>query len=268
VSEIDKTDFGTTLRAAREARGISLRQIANTTKISVAALIALERNDVSRLPGGIFTRSFIRSYADEVGLDPEQAIRDFLAQCPVDDVADESPYAGESQEHDLFLSQQRVASTVLRLVLVSAPVVGFLLFLGLRGGDDVGVGPAAEPTERVVTEEAPLPEVVPSPSAALVVAEMPPVPEAAASGPLMIDIHPSAACWVSLTLDGERMFSRVMQPGEREVFEAEREIIVNVGDAGAFEFAINQQPGRALGRSGEVVTARINRDNYRSFVTQ
>ena len=57
------TDFGGKLRQAREARGISFRQIAASTKISVAALEALERNDVSKLPGGIFSRSFVRSYA-------------------------------------------------------------------------------------------------------------------------------------------------------------------------------------------------------------
>jgi cytoskeleton protein RodZ len=71
-------DFGGKLRQAREGRGISLRQIAATTKISVAALTALERNDISKLPGGIFSRSFVRSYAVEVGLDPDQTVTDFL----------------------------------------------------------------------------------------------------------------------------------------------------------------------------------------------
>ena len=64
------SDFGGKLRLARERRGISLRQIAASTKISVGALEALERNDVSKLPGGIFSRAFVRSYAVEVGLDP------------------------------------------------------------------------------------------------------------------------------------------------------------------------------------------------------
>jgi cytoskeleton protein RodZ len=64
------TDFGERLRRARESRGISLRQVANVTRITVRALEAVERNDLSRLPGGIFTRSFVRAYAAEVGLDP------------------------------------------------------------------------------------------------------------------------------------------------------------------------------------------------------
>ena len=71
-------DFGGKLRQARERRGISLRQIAASTKISAAALEALERNDISKLPGGIFSRAFVRSYAVEVGLDPDDTVREFL----------------------------------------------------------------------------------------------------------------------------------------------------------------------------------------------
>src|SRR5262245_685872 len=79
-------DFGAKPREARERRGITLRQIAVATKISASALDALERNDISRLPGGIFSRAFVRSYANEVGLDPEQAVQDFIAAFPQDSV--------------------------------------------------------------------------------------------------------------------------------------------------------------------------------------
>ena len=73
---------GTRLRAAREAKRLSVDAIATTTKIPVGALDALEEDDVARLPGGIFSRGFVRSYAAEVGLNPEQTVRDFVAQLP------------------------------------------------------------------------------------------------------------------------------------------------------------------------------------------
>jgi hypothetical protein len=57
-----------------------------------------------------------------------------------------------------------------------------------------------------------------------------------------------------------------MHAGERETYEADHEIIMNIGDAGAFAFVINQREGRALGTSGQVVTARITLQNYRSYV--
>lgn len=85
-------DFGSRMRHAREQRGVSLRQIAEATKISVSALEALERNEISRLPGGIFSRAFVRSYAAEIGVDPEQTVREFLAQFPHDSVTAGSPH--------------------------------------------------------------------------------------------------------------------------------------------------------------------------------
>jgi cytoskeletal protein RodZ len=74
------SDFGSRLREARERRGITLRDIAERTKISIATLESIERNDSSRLPGGIFARSFVRSYATEVGLDPDATVREFVAR--------------------------------------------------------------------------------------------------------------------------------------------------------------------------------------------
>ena len=54
-------DFGTFLRQAREKRGVSLQQVSATTKISVRVLESLEKNDPRKLPGGIFSRAFVRS---------------------------------------------------------------------------------------------------------------------------------------------------------------------------------------------------------------
>src|SRR5437762_11900772 len=99
-------DFGTKMQRACEARGVSLREIATATKISVSALEALERNDISRLPGGIFTRAFVRSYASEIGLDPEKTVRDFLTQFPHDSVTAGSPHVPQ-EDHAAIESSRR-----------------------------------------------------------------------------------------------------------------------------------------------------------------
>ena len=65
------------------------------------------------MPGGIFTRAFVRSYATEVGLDPEEVMRDFGAQVPAEGIDEEEKYDSQSREHDLFQSQQRMAWTAL-----------------------------------------------------------------------------------------------------------------------------------------------------------
>src|SRR6185503_5746219 len=104
-------DFGRRLREARERRGVSLRQISSATKIGMSALEALERNDISRLPGGIFSRAFVRSYAVEVGLDPEAALQAFVANFPNAAVTAAPPTSAQVEENDGFESNRRAAST-------------------------------------------------------------------------------------------------------------------------------------------------------------
>src|SRR2546430_13835207 len=104
-------DFGGKLREARERRGVTLRQIAGATKIAVRVLEALERNDISRLPGGIFSRAFVRSYAIEVGLDPEATIQEFIAQFPHDAVTAGAPPPRPIRAHHAARSRRRLAGT-------------------------------------------------------------------------------------------------------------------------------------------------------------
>src|SRR5437899_13098217 len=106
-------DFGSTLREARERKGISLREIANATKISVRALEALERNDISHLPGGIFSRSFVRAYAAEAGLNPEETVDDFVRSFPHDTVVAGHPASGGSLDDTEDESNRRTARVVL-----------------------------------------------------------------------------------------------------------------------------------------------------------
>jgi cytoskeleton protein RodZ len=125
--------FGDKLREARERRGLSLRQIANATKHSMITLEALERNDIERLPGGIFSRGVVRSYALEVGLDPEQAIEEFMGQFPGDAVTAGHPTTTRIEDHEAVESDRRMASTFLRLILISLPVAAAVLYLSMHG---------------------------------------------------------------------------------------------------------------------------------------
>jgi cytoskeletal protein RodZ len=83
--------FGARMRQLRESRRISLRDIAEQTKISVSTLEALERDDISRLPGGIFSRAVVRSYAAAIGADPAHTVEEFMARFPFETVVVGSP---------------------------------------------------------------------------------------------------------------------------------------------------------------------------------
>ena len=74
--------FGERLRLERERRRITLASIAANTKIGLPLLEGLERGNVARWPSGIFRRSFIRSYAEAVGLEPDEIAREFLERFP------------------------------------------------------------------------------------------------------------------------------------------------------------------------------------------
>jgi cytoskeletal protein RodZ len=121
-------DFGSRMQHIREERGVTLREIAHATKLSVSALEALERNDTSRLPGGIFSRAFVRSYAAEIGVDPEQTVREFLSQFPHESVSGGSPHAltdGRAHGRQLRARMMMVAATVVVVAVV-------ILFWSLR----------------------------------------------------------------------------------------------------------------------------------------
>ncbi len=121
-------DFGVKMRHLREERGVSLRQIADVTRISVSVLEALERNDISRLPGGIFSRAFVRSYAIEVGLDPEQTVRDFLVQFPHETLSAGNPHAAEPR-HASGTAQRGRPVWIIAILLAVGVIVALALTL-------------------------------------------------------------------------------------------------------------------------------------------
>ena len=94
--------LGARLRQQRERCLIPLTSIANQTKIGLSLLEGLERDDVSHWPMGIFRRSFLRSYAQAIGLEPDAVVRDFLQVYPdpLDATAADRPVAGRESASD------------------------------------------------------------------------------------------------------------------------------------------------------------------------
>src|SRR5215210_11512 len=86
-------DFGERMKRLRERRGVGLRDIADNTKLSVRTLEALERNDISLLPGGIYSRGLVRAYAEQIGADPEATVQEFIARFPDASIRAGSAYA-------------------------------------------------------------------------------------------------------------------------------------------------------------------------------
>lgn len=125
-------DFSNRLKQARVSRGMSLHDIAAVTKISMVALEALERGDLSRLPGGIFSRAFVRSYALAVGLDPERSVAEFLAERERSEhEASQAIAVPEVTADDReFLERQRQAARILRaaVIVLAVAVIVFVMW--------------------------------------------------------------------------------------------------------------------------------------------
>jgi cytoskeleton protein RodZ len=294
-------DFGSRLREARERRGVSLRQIANATKISVSALEALERNHISRLPGGIFSRAFVRSYAVEVGLDPETTIQEFIAQFPHDSVTAGHPTSTNQVEDTTAIeSDRRMASTFLWLLLVSVPVAVGVLYFATAGrhapredpaavtaptldprpdlktadaasaGTPTGPVPVAAPPLALAATTTPPASAAPAGADSSATAPKPatdgPTPTAPADDKLVVGLSVRRPVWVSATVDGQKAIERLLQTGEQQTIDVRRELVLTAGDASALGVTLNGAAARALGRSGEVVTTRINMTNFKDYL--
>lgn len=120
--------FGEKLRLAREGSGLSLEAIAQGTKIGVSLLASLERGDCSRWPGGVYSRGYVRSYAQAVGLDPKAISEEFCERFPTVAWPDGPPGLAHADtavchhhQNPLDLTQYDLPEAPLRLTLDPMP---------------------------------------------------------------------------------------------------------------------------------------------------
>lgn len=256
-------EFGLHLKQARENRGMSLRQIAGATKISTVALEALERGDFSRLPGGIFSRAFVRAYAVEVGLDPDETVLKYaeLAEA-IANASMRAPAPLEISDDDrAFLERQRQAGVWLRVVaaVILVAIVGTVAWWVTSRAKQTGVesstpGPVSATTPAQAPPRAAAP-VAAAPSA------MP-----TQSRAIVIKIHADETSWVQITADGRAVLSRNLTAGETQTIEADRDVAVQFGNAGAISWTVNGRVAKPLGALGEVKRATLTKENVADFV--
>jgi cytoskeleton protein RodZ len=250
------TDVSGTLRAARERAGLTLEEISARTKIKVAFLEAIERGNFERLPGTFFARAFLRTYAREVHLPPDEIVAAYdarFAPVPQDGPAPQATlvmpppaFSPDGQQRSSFMLPS--PRSVWPTVVLGIAMVAFVSLMTRTRND------AANATQPVGTSgvvEAAVTASNPRPEPALL--------------KLTIDIRPSRVMWVAGMADGKRVIYRLVEPGEQVRIDAHEDLWFRVGDAGAFVYSINGSAERPLGAPGEVREFRITRDNYRNF---
>jgi cytoskeletal protein RodZ len=246
--------FGENLRRERELRGVSLREIAEGTKISVRFLQALEEDRADVLPGGLFPKAFVRQYAVFLGLDPDRTAADFVLAHGEPQAERRPPPPARRR---LTLSP---GAAFLGVIAVAAVVLTFRRPAGeadRRVQTRVSPSPAGEAASAVL----PTDRVYPPPKAEPVAAATP------ASESLVLTLTAQQSCWVEVRADGETVLNRVLAEGESQTLEARGQIVLSVGNAGGLRVRVNDRPTLPLGRSGEVrKNIVITRQNLPSLV--
>lgn len=269
------TGFGARLKREREMRGVSLHEIARNTKISTRLLAAIEADDFSVLPGGVFNRGFIRSYARCLGLNEDDVVNDYLQAigglshpAPADAPAPAPPISPAPP------APSRISPVVVVAILGGFLALAALAFLvkSYRRESRARVEPAAQASAAAQTQPARTPtpvETVPG----VVINEFAPMPEKEAPAqkpvaPIAIQLDFQDKVWVKLALDGTPQPPVVYRAGDKAAFTAEKSVEIIVGNAGGFTYMLNGKPGLPLGGPGQVRRAVITPEKIAAMQVQ
>jgi cytoskeletal protein RodZ len=302
--------LGRWLRQAREAKGCSLAEVEQATRIRRKFLAALEAGQWKELPSEVVGRGFLRNYARFLGLDPQEAHRRLsggepptppepppsrredreeteatpdlpswkreAAPLPPPPVVEEQPADYALLEESLFEPRRIpwlriVGSLLLVLLLAAVGLVSWLYWNNPQLLVNLGVlPPTASPTAttemarvtRISATPSDTPTVTPTPtdtptlrpSRTPTPAETatPTVRPTPAEG-LEAFVHVTDRSWLEVFSDGERAFVGLLEPGDDQAWQAQRQIRMTIGNAGGLELTINGERVGFLGARDEVV---------------
>ncbi|MGO0121771.1 helix-turn-helix domain-containing protein [Desulfothermobacter acidiphilus] len=232
--------LGEKLREAREAKAWSLEEASEATKIRIKYLSALEEENFALLPGRVYGKAFLRTYARFLGLDELQLAEEFDQLCPP---PDESPQQPPPQ----LLAQSDASGRKGWKALVVILSAVLLLFAINKAYQHWKGNPPPSPTAEEV-QRPPVPEKPPA------------NPSAVISKPQTITLKlkvTNSRCWMRVITDGAVAFEGELQAGQEKSFQAKRDVQLLLGNAGAVAVTLNGKDLGYLGRSGEVVTRQF-----------
>jgi cytoskeleton protein RodZ len=261
--------LGQDLKRERELRGVTLKEIADSTRISLRYLEALENDRPDIIPGRFFVRAILRSYAKAIGLDETRLLERY----------DESVQFNEQLEYTEAGTGPRPARTAPRkwapaaIAVLALAIAIPLLYVLVLAPRKAGPPPAKKAEAQVRAQVSALPaEDVPAPvtAAPAPMAAVPtssPAPPAEAVQDLRLAISFSEETWLQVYADGRTVWDGLRTAGDSLEVRAEREVVLNTGNAGGMSFLLNGKKAKPLGPRGAVVkNVRITLDDYKEFL--
>lgn len=251
--------LGEDLKRAREERGVTLRKISESTHIGMRFLQAIENDTYDELPGGIFNRSFVRSYARHVGLDEDQVVARYDQQF--------AEKGGEPQKTSVnYLDGFEERSSSGRFWL---PALIFMILCAgayaayqysVTSSDDVAVQatPTPEPTATAAPSITPAPSESPSPSPS----------QNAQVGELRLRIAATNGdCWTRIKIDDQPPQEKTLRSGDALDFVASDKLTIDLGNVAAVSAEINGKPMKLEPTQGvRIKNVVISRENYQQFL--
>ena len=234
-------DVGATLRQAREQKGLTLDRLSRVTRVTLPILAAIERNDPSGIPPRPYGRGFVRSYASEVGLDPDQAVRDFFSQfAPPPAPAPEPPQPSRTLSIPRVAVPRWATFSLVGLGLGLMVILAFTISQSRRAPTDVAqaVGTSGR-------------------SAPSTPSTMGPAEPTAPVDGITITLEATGPSWVRADVDGQRAIYRTLLAGDREVLRARQKISIRTGDAGALRWQVGRRAATTMGHPGEVLSTIV-----------
>ena len=264
--------LGEKLRQAREERGISISEVAEQTRISPLYLKSIENDDYKPLPGGIFNKGFLRSYARYVGFDEDEALHDYeqlMAESAQSSAVDQTIHHSEVWTDDR--SVRSLAPTIIIAVIILALLTGgvVLLVRYLSGPSETHLATSNTAGASNVSANANTGNAAPTTTA---------IPTAAS---FVVELKAnSERVWVGYTLDGTRT-EKTLDPGQTvrldvqdslrlsyaKVKAASLDVSINGkhinvlsgGAKGNFDLDINKNNVAQIAQSGELGVAATPR---------
>ncbi len=253
-------DVGAELRQARTARKLSLADLSARTKINQSILRAIEENRFDRVPGGLFTRGYLRAFAHEVHLDPEAIVKKYRAEFeqPIVELPSPEKVAHRVPVYSLTAdgTQDRRRFVGLAIVLL----IGAAYFGYARTRSSIPAPPIVATPAATDAVEAAVPAPVPTPTTGTV--------ETPQAGPLKLAMETKGDCWVSAIVDGKPAIARLMKAGDSWQFDVNDRAALRIGDPTVFGFTLNGIPGRVLGTAHIAVNLTFDRQNYKSVLLE
>jgi cytoskeleton protein RodZ len=280
-------EIGRLLEQKRKERGLSLEEVEQATKIRKRYLTGLEREDYAMLPDAVYARGFLKTYANYLGLDGEAFSRRLKStRKPRRERGINYNIRPEESDFEQPLMapnglsrtrKRRISTSALVTLLVAllalAAVIGTLYFVGRgvqasKDGNPTSGSPPRQEQQKVAdrqkTPQAGLAKEDAAGSEGNAGDREKPAGAKQSVPPdtlqVLVNVRERPS-WILIRADGNVAYEQIAQPGFSQTFEAERQLYIKCGDAGAVTVEINGQDIGPLGPAYEIVARNYTLKN-------